>query len=107
MRYRPLEIAALAASRARVFVLVAGNLRGAEIAWVFLRALPEIYQILRNSPGTVHRADCHERRGQASVLSFAFILAELAKNVGPLNAVTSQSVSAQNVYHCVGLPVRG
>ena len=40
LRYRPLEIAALRASSARVFVLTAGNLRGIEIAAVFLEALP-------------------------------------------------------------------
>jgi len=34
LRYRPLEIAALRASKARVFVLIAGNLRGIEIAAV-------------------------------------------------------------------------
>ena len=34
LRYRPLEIATLRASRARVFVLTAGNLRGSEIAAV-------------------------------------------------------------------------
>jgi hypothetical protein len=31
LRYRPLEINALRASKARVFVLIAGNLRGVEI----------------------------------------------------------------------------
>jgi hypothetical protein len=43
----PLEIAALRASKARVFVLTAGNLRGTEIAAVFVRALPHI-QIARH-----------------------------------------------------------
>jgi len=38
LRYRPFEIAALRASNARVFVLTAGNLRGIEIAAVFLSA---------------------------------------------------------------------
>jgi hypothetical protein len=40
LRYRPLEIAALRASKARVFVLTAGNLRGIEIAGGFVTALP-------------------------------------------------------------------
>jgi hypothetical protein len=31
LRYRPLEIAALRASGARVFILVAGNLRGSDL----------------------------------------------------------------------------
>jgi predicted nuclease of predicted toxin-antitoxin system len=51
LRSRPLEIAALRASNARVFVLTAGNLRGSEIAAVFLKALPRIHGILRLRPG--------------------------------------------------------
>lgn len=51
LRYRPLEIAALRASRARVFVLTAGNLRGSEIAAVMVRALPRILRILKSNPG--------------------------------------------------------
>jgi predicted nuclease of predicted toxin-antitoxin system len=51
LRYRPLEIAALRASNARVFVLTAGNLRGIEIAAVFLAALPRICKILHSLPG--------------------------------------------------------
>jgi hypothetical protein len=46
LRYRPLEIAALRASNARVFVLTAGNLRGIEIAATFMTALPRIFKIL-------------------------------------------------------------
>jgi predicted nuclease of predicted toxin-antitoxin system len=51
LRYRPLELAALRASHARVFILVAGNLRGAEIASVFVKALPRIFRVLRSRPG--------------------------------------------------------
>jgi predicted nuclease of predicted toxin-antitoxin system len=51
LRYRPLEIAALRASRARVFVLTAGNLRGVEIAAIFILALPRIVRILRSRQG--------------------------------------------------------
>ncbi|MCS7026839.1 MAG: hypothetical protein NZV14_18730 [Bryobacteraceae bacterium] len=51
LRYRPLEIAALRASGARVFVLVAGNLRGCEIAAVFVGALPAICRILHAHDG--------------------------------------------------------
>ena len=40
------RIGRAAVRRARVFVLVAGNLRGSEIAAVFLKALPRIYKIL-------------------------------------------------------------
>lgn len=51
LRYRPLEIAALRASNARVFVLTAGNLRGIEIAAVFLAAIPRICRILSSRTG--------------------------------------------------------
>jgi len=51
LRYRPLEIAALRGSKARVFVLTAGNLRGIEIAAVFLTALPRICKVLHSLPG--------------------------------------------------------
>jgi predicted nuclease of predicted toxin-antitoxin system len=51
LRYRPLEIGALRASNARVFVLTAGNLRGSEIATVFLAALPRMYRALHSRPG--------------------------------------------------------
>jgi len=51
LRYRPLEIAALRQSNARVFVLTAGNLRGVEISAVFSKALPQICQIVRSRTG--------------------------------------------------------
>jgi hypothetical protein len=51
LRYRPLEIAALRAGNTRVFVLMAGNLRGAEIASVFLVALPRICKVLHSKQG--------------------------------------------------------
>jgi len=51
LRYRPLEISALRASKARVFVLTAGNLRGVEIGAVFLEALPQICKVLESHPG--------------------------------------------------------
>jgi predicted nuclease of predicted toxin-antitoxin system len=51
LRYRPLELAALRASSARVFVLTAGNLRGSQIAAVFVSALPRISRTLRSRPG--------------------------------------------------------
>jgi predicted nuclease of predicted toxin-antitoxin system len=51
LRYRPSEIRELRASHARVFVLTAGNLRGCEIAAVFLAALPRIYRILPSLAG--------------------------------------------------------
>ena len=48
LRYRPLEIAALRASSARVFVLTAGNLLGTEIAAAFVASLPGMRKILRS-----------------------------------------------------------
>jgi predicted nuclease of predicted toxin-antitoxin system len=51
LRYRPLEINALRASKARVFVLTAGNLRGVEIGAIFLGALPRICKVLESRPG--------------------------------------------------------
>jgi predicted nuclease of predicted toxin-antitoxin system len=51
LRYRPLEIAALRASAARVFILVAGNLRGGDIASVFVTALPRMFRILDRHDG--------------------------------------------------------
>jgi predicted nuclease of predicted toxin-antitoxin system len=51
LRYRPLEIAALRASKARVFILTAGNLRGSEIATAFLNALPKMHRLLESHKG--------------------------------------------------------
>lgn len=51
LRYRPLEISALQASGARVFVLTAGNLKGSEIAAIFEAALPRIQRILVSRAG--------------------------------------------------------
>ncbi len=51
VRYRPLEKAALVSSGARVFILIAGNLRGAEIATVFVSSLPRVFEILHSRPG--------------------------------------------------------
>jgi predicted nuclease of predicted toxin-antitoxin system len=51
LRYRPLEIAQLRASKARVFVLTAGNLRGFDIAAVFRTALPQICKVLHSRRG--------------------------------------------------------
>nr|MCU0229689.1 hypothetical protein [Bryobacterales bacterium] len=50
-RYKPLEIAALKASSACVFILKAGNLRGEEIAARFHEALRAICAMLETEPG--------------------------------------------------------
>lgn len=62
LRYRPLEIAALRASKARVFVLTAGNLRGVEIASVFLNALPRIFRLIHSRPGPFIARVSHSSR---------------------------------------------
>ena len=51
LRYRPLEISALRESKARVFVLNAGNLRGQEIAEAFVLSMRRICSLLRTRPG--------------------------------------------------------
>jgi predicted nuclease of predicted toxin-antitoxin system len=51
IRYRPLELAALKASKVRTFVFTRGNLRAEEMAGIFLRALPKIQRILRKNRG--------------------------------------------------------
>jgi predicted nuclease of predicted toxin-antitoxin system len=51
LRYRPLEIAALRSSQARVFVLTSGNLRGIEIAEAFVSAIPAMCRMLHRYDG--------------------------------------------------------
>lgn len=51
IRYRRLELAALRASKVRTFVFTRGNLTAAEMAAIFLRALPKIYSFLRKYRG--------------------------------------------------------
>ncbi|MGH9713561.1 MAG: hypothetical protein ACRD5M_09715 [Candidatus Acidiferrales bacterium] len=51
IRYRPLELAALKASKVRAFVFTRGNLTAEEMATIFLRAMPKIYRILRKKKG--------------------------------------------------------
>ena len=64
LRYRPLEIAALRASKARVFVLTAGNLRGIEIASVILAALRRICKS-PTFPGLDHLWPAYRNRGRS------------------------------------------
>lgn len=51
IRYRPLELAALRASKVRAFVFTKGNLTAEEMAAVFLRSLPKVYRLLRKKKG--------------------------------------------------------
>lgn len=59
LRYRPIELAALRRAGARVFILTAGNLIGADIAKAFVAALPNMTRLLRENAGPfvarVHR----------------------------------------------------
>ena len=51
IRYRPLELAALRASRVRTFVFTKGNLTAEEMAAIFLRAQPKILKLIRMKKG--------------------------------------------------------
>jgi predicted nuclease of predicted toxin-antitoxin system len=51
IRYRTIEREALLTSGARVFVLTAGDLRGAEMAAIFVKALPKIERLLKTRQG--------------------------------------------------------
>jgi hypothetical protein len=51
IRYRPLELNALKQSGLRVFVLIAGNLRGVDIAEVFVSAIDRILHACEESSG--------------------------------------------------------
>jgi predicted nuclease of predicted toxin-antitoxin system len=78
LRYRPLEIAALRASNARVFVLTAGNLRGVEIAAVFQVALPRIdLQDSTFPPGTAccQRFAARKRHDQVALETWKIVVA--------------------------------
>jgi hypothetical protein len=50
IRYRGPEVAALMRASVRAFVLTAGDLRGAEMAGVFLRALPSVTRFASQHP---------------------------------------------------------
>jgi predicted nuclease of predicted toxin-antitoxin system len=51
IRYRPIEVAALRASKVRVFAFTQGNLTAAEMGEVFLLAMPKILRTLRKNRG--------------------------------------------------------
>ena len=54
IRYRPLELNALKHAGLRVFVLVAGNLRGADIAEIFASAIDRILEVCEETRGLVY-----------------------------------------------------
>ena len=83
LRYRPLEISALRASKARVFVLIAGNLRGVEIGAVFLGALPRICKVLLEHPGALRGSHLEVGKGndRASEMIASLIVSLRAKMV--------------------------
>jgi len=49
IRYREIEISALMSAKVRAFVLTSGNLRGSEMAAVFVKALARIYRTLKKN----------------------------------------------------------
>jgi hypothetical protein len=51
IRYRPLELQALSSARLRTFIVICGNVRGAETAKILLAAMPRILAVLRRRRG--------------------------------------------------------
>ena len=51
IRFRELEKQALVSSKARAFVLTARDVTGAEMAQIFVGALPKMLKILERTPG--------------------------------------------------------
>lgn len=51
IRYRPLELQALKFARVRVFILISGNVRGAETAAILLKAMPKILETISGQAG--------------------------------------------------------
>lgn len=51
IRYRPLELQALKAARLRTFIVVCGNVRGADTAKILLAAMPRILAVLGTQRG--------------------------------------------------------
>jgi hypothetical protein len=51
IRYRPSELQALRVAASRAFIVIAGNLRGADTAALLLRAMPRIVAVVRDTKG--------------------------------------------------------
>ncbi len=66
IRYRPTELNALIIGRVGAFVLTAGDLQGAEMAEIFIKALPKIRRLIEiNSPPYIASVT---RSGSVSIL---------------------------------------
>ena len=51
IRYRPLELQALRSARLRTFILICGNVRGADTARILLKAMPKILAVVDAQKG--------------------------------------------------------
>lgn len=51
IRYRPLELQALESARLRTFILICGNVRGADTARILLAAMPRILAAVDTQKG--------------------------------------------------------
>ena len=61
IRFRTIETEALMNARARAFVLTAGNMDGASMAALFVKALPRITKTVRKAHPTIYRDDFQDR----------------------------------------------
>jgi hypothetical protein len=51
IRYRPLELQTLRSARLRTFIMICGNVRGAETARILLAAMPRILAVVGTRRG--------------------------------------------------------
>jgi hypothetical protein len=51
IRYRPLELQALESARLRTFIVICGNVRGADTARILLAAMPRILAVVDTQKG--------------------------------------------------------
>jgi hypothetical protein len=51
IRYRPLELRALEAAQLRAFIVICGNVRGADTAAILVKAMPHIIKALSGQAG--------------------------------------------------------
>ena len=83
LRYRPLEIAALRAANARVFVLIAGNLTGTEIPQNGPRAHPPALEPPARNPADYSWPTLVELDGIPLEIHYRRTLENLSKAHGP------------------------
>ena len=51
IRYRPLELQALESAKLRVFIVICGNVRGAETAAILVKAIPRMLKAIHTQKG--------------------------------------------------------